>query len=77
VYGSYHRRVGVCVRDPLHVDRLPPLVLDRDYLRTAAAGHVAHPLPEQPVHRNDGDITGPHGIDERRLHAGRTSGAER
>ena len=65
------------VEDPLDVDRLAPLVLDRDDLGAAAGGDVAHPLAEEAVDRDDHDVAGVDGVDEGRLHAGGAGGAER
>ena len=74
--GRDDRRRLVGSQHPLDVDRLAPLVLDRDHLGPAAGGHVAHPLAEEPVDRDDHDVTGVDGVDERGLHARRPRGGD-
>ena len=69
------RRVGG--QHAVGVDRLPPLVLDGDDLGPAPRGDVDHPLPEQPVDRDDDDVARAHRVDERRLHARRAGGRQR
>ena len=46
-------------------------------LGPAPRGDVDHPLPEQAVDRDDDDVARAHGVDERRLHAGRAGGRQR
>src|SRR6476620_9806501 len=46
------------------VDRLPPVVLDRDDLGAAPGRDVGHALAEEPVDRDHDDVAGVHGVDE-------------
>ena len=77
VDGGDDRRRRVGGEHAVDVDRLPPLVLDRDDLGAAPCRDVGHPLAEEAVDRDHDDVAGVDGVDERRLHAGRPGRAER
>ena len=59
------------------VDGLTPLGVNADDFGTMTGSHLAHPLAEDPVDADNDRVTRPHEIDERRLHAGRSSSTER
>jgi hypothetical protein len=63
--------------DPLGIDGCAPFVVDSDDLGPVTAGDVHHAFAEEPVDRDDDDVAGGDGVDERCLHAGRPGRRQR